>query len=109
MRNNWKHSSKPRTPNPMIQTKPFYSSYTIKLAIQNNSLSELRSIHEAIGIGDMTQSNLDYHIRCHRDSNGSSKHWWKLRINILTAILNHVHFSTLKNLPCVTQQLEEVN
>ncbi len=93
----------------MIQTKPFYSSYTINLAIQNNSLSELRSIHEAIGIGDMTQSNLDYHFRSWRDSNGSNKHWWKLRIRLLTAIVNHIHFSTLRNLPCVTQQLEEVN
>jgi hypothetical protein len=93
----------------MIQTKPFKSSYTINLAIQNNSLRELRSIHEAIGIGDMTQSNLDYHIRSWRDSNGSNKHWWKLRIRLLTAIVNHIHFSTLRNLPCVTQQLEEVN
>ena len=93
----------------MIQTKPFYSSYTIKLAIQNNSLSELRSIHEAIGIGDMDESNLRWHIKSLEDSNASNKHWWKLRIKILTAIVNHVHFSTLRNLPCVTQQLEEVN
>lgn len=93
----------------MIQTKPFYSSYTINLAIQNNSLSELRSIHEKIGIGEMDQSNLDYHIRSWIDSNGSNKHWWKLRIRLLTAIVNHIHFSTLRNLPCVTQQLEEVN
>lgn len=57
----------------------------------------------------MTQSNLDYHFRSWRDSNGSNKHWWKLRIRLLTAIVNHVHFSTLRNLPCVTQQLEEVN
>lgn len=93
----------------MIQTKPFYSSYTINLAIQNNSLRELRSIHESIGIGDMTQSNLRWHIKSYEDSNGSNKHWWKLRIRLLTAIVNHVHFSTLRNLPCVTQQLEEVN
>ena len=80
----------------MIQTKPFYSSYTINL-------------HEKIGIGEMDQSNLDYHFRSWRDSNGSNKHWWKLRIRLLTAIVNHIHFSTLRNLPCVSQQLEEVN
>lgn len=93
----------------MIQTKPFKSSYTINLAIQNNSLSELRRLHEATGIGEMTQSNLDWHIRSLEDSNASNRVWWKLRIKLLTAIVNHIHFSTLRNLPCVSQQLEEVN
>ena len=91
----------------MIQTKP--SKYTINQAIQKNSFRELRAIHEAIGIGDMSKSNLDYHIRSHQDSNASNKPWWRVRINILTAIVNHIQFSTLRNLPCVTQQLEEVN
>jgi hypothetical protein len=96
------------------------SKERINSMIERNDLHELKAFHKEFGIGQMTRSNYNYHINCYFNHINSKNGWdsqnranavyWSYRAKVLDSIISHPMYRTSAlNLPCVTQQLEEVN
>lgn len=96
------------------------SKERINSMIERNDFIELKAFHKEFGIGSLTRSNYNYHINCyfnHLNSksgydsqNRANAMYWSYRSKVLDTIISHHMFRrSEKNLPCVTQQLEEVN